>query len=165
MPTTNIMWIARVVIIFIYIKSIVHFKTLVSLRFWNSPIVFSFWIPRHLRVWLGIGTIWIKFRFNSSFSPLTFSKLRFWSFKKKTTKLPSKFCTCSSFDPQGQFWLSLHWRDTLREVPRFFFLPWGAKTATVAKFRGRFCSFFLGGQNRNFVKVRGWKLLLSLKFI
>ena len=32
--------------------------------------------------------------------------------------------------------------------------PWGAKTATVAKLRGRFCSFFfLGGQNRNFVKV------------
>jgi len=23
-----------------------------------------------------------------------------------------------------------------------FFLPWGAKTATVAKLRGLFCSFF-----------------------
>jgi len=31
-----------------------------------------------------------------------------------------------------------------------------------AKLRGRFCSFFLGGQNRNFVKVRRRKLLLSL---
>jgi len=31
-------------------------------------------------------------------------------------------------------------------VPRviflIFFLPWGAKTATVAKLRGLFCSFF-----------------------
>jgi len=42
------------------------------------------------------------------------------------------------------------------------FLPWGAKTATVAKLRGLFCSFFLGGQNRNFEKVRGLKLQLSL---
>jgi len=40
----------------------------------------------------------------------------------------------------------------------------GAKTATVAKLRGLFCSFFfLGGQNRNFEKVRGLKLQLSLK--
>jgi len=39
-----------------------------------------------------------------------------------------------------------------------------AKTATVAKLRGLFCSFFsLGGQNRNFEKVRGLKLQLSLK--
>jgi len=53
-------------------------------------------------------------------------------------------------------------------VPRaiFFilFLPWRAKTVTVAKFRGLFCSFFfLGGQNRNFEKVRRLKLQLSLK--
>jgi len=41
-------------------------------------------------------------------------------------------------------------------------LPWGAKTATVAKLRGRFYSFFLGGQNRKFVKVRRRKRLLSL---
>jgi len=39
----------------------------------------------------------------------------------------------------------------------------GAKTATVTKLKGWFCSFFLGGQNCNFVKVRGQKLLLSLK--
>jgi len=44
--------------------------------------------------------------------------------------------------------------------------PWEAKTATVAKLRGRFCSFFfLGGQNRNFVKVWRRKLLLSLEFL
>jgi len=42
-----------------------------------------------------------------------------------------------------------------------YFLPWGAKTSTVAKLRGLFCSFFLGGQNRNFEKVRGLKLQLS----
>jgi len=48
-------------------------------------------------------------------------------------------------------------------VPRvIFFLSWGAKTATVAKLKGRFCSFYLGGQNRNFEKVKGLKLLLSL---
>jgi hypothetical protein len=38
----------------------------------------------------------------------------------------------------------------------FFFLALGAKTATIAKLRGRFCSFFL---------LRGRKLLLSLYFI
>ena len=40
--------------------------------------------------------IWL----NCSFSPLTFSKLRFWPPKKKTTKQPPKFCTCGSFGPQ-----------------------------------------------------------------
>jgi len=44
-----------------------------------------------------------------------------------------------------------------------FFWPWGTKTATVAKLTGQFCSFFLEGQNLNFVKVRGQKLLLNLK--
>ena len=51
----------------------------------------------------------------------------------------------------------------------FFFTknwPWGAKTATVAKLRGRFCSFFISqGQNRKFVKVKGQKLLSSLQFL
>jgi len=43
-------------------------------------------------------------------------------------------------------------------------LALGAKTTTDTKLRGRFCSFFfIGGQNRNFGKVRGLKLLLSLK--
>jgi len=42
-------------------------------------------------------------------------------------------------------------------------LALGAKTATGVKLRGQFCSFFLlGSQNRNFGKVRGLKLLLSL---
>jgi len=36
---------------------------------------------------------------NCSFRPLTFTKLRFWPPKKKTTKLPPKFCNCSSFAP------------------------------------------------------------------
>jgi len=44
----------------------------------------------------------VFFRLNRSFSPLTFPKLRFWPPKKKTTKLPSKFCNCRSFGPQGQ---------------------------------------------------------------
>jgi len=39
-----------------------------------------------------------------------------------------------------------------------------AKTATVVKLMGRFCSFFfLEGQNRNFENVRGLKLLLNQK--
>jgi len=41
----------------------------------------------------------------------------------------------------------------------------GAKTVTVAKLRGLFCIFFLGDQNRNFEKVRGLKLQLSLIII
>jgi len=51
-------------------------------------------------------------------------------------------------------------------VPRvifYFFLALRAKTATDTKLRGRFV-VFLGGQNRNFVKVRGLKLQLSQKY-
>jgi len=45
-------------------------------------------------------------------------------------------------------------------------LALGAKTATCAKLRGQFCSFFfLRGQNHNFKKVKGLKLLLSLIFL
>ena len=82
----------------------------------------------------------IKYRLNSSFSLLTFPKLRFWPTKKKTTKSPPKFCICGIFGPQCQFWLGLRWRGTLREVARVIFFtknwPWEAKTATVAKLRG-----------------------------
>jgi len=39
----------------------------------------------------------------------------------------------------------------------------GAKTVTIAKLRDCFVFFFLRGQNRNFGKVRGLKLQLSLK--
>ena len=46
-----------------------------------------------------------------------------------------------------------------------FFLSWGTKTATVAKHRGLFCSFFFMVQNHNFGKVRGLKLQLSLILI
>jgi len=41
----------------------------------------------------------------------------------------------------------------------------GAKTATMQNLGDRFVVFSLGGQNRNFVKVRGLKLQLSLKKI
>jgi len=45
-------------------------------------------------------------------------------------------------------------------VPRviflFFFWPWGAKTATAAKLRGRFCSFFfLGAKIATLEKLGG----------
>ena len=44
--------------------------------------------------------LYIFFRLNSSFRPLTFTKLRFWPPKiKKTTEPPPKFCNCSSFGP------------------------------------------------------------------
>jgi hypothetical protein len=46
----------------------------------------------------------------------------------------------------------------------FFFLPWGPKLLQLQNLGGSFVVFFLGGQNRNFGKVRGRKLLLSLKF-
>jgi len=42
-----------------------------------------------------------KKKFNSSFRPLTFTKLQFWS-PKKTTKSSPKFCNCSSFGPPRQ---------------------------------------------------------------
>jgi len=104
--------------------------------------------PLHIHIfYFFLSSMILKFRFHCSFNPLTLSKLRFWPPKKKTTKQPRKFCTCGSFGPQGWCWLGLRWRGTLSEVPRvfflFFFLPWEAKTATVAKLRGLFCSFFL----------------------
>jgi len=36
--------------------------------------------------------------------------------------------------------------------------PWGPKLPQVQNLRGCFVVFFLGGQNRNFDKVRGLKL-------
>ena len=45
----------------------------------------------------------IKYRLNSSFSPLTFSKLRFWSPKKKTTKPPLSFAPVAVLAPKANF--------------------------------------------------------------
>jgi len=39
---------------------------------------------------------------------------------------------------------------------------WGPKLPQMKNLGGHFVVFFLGGQNRNFVKVRGLKLQLSL---
>jgi len=44
----------------------------------------------------------------------------------------------------------------------FFFGLGGPKMLQLQNLGGGFVVFFLGGQNRNFVKVRGRKLLLSL---
>jgi len=41
--------------------------------------------------------------------------------------------------------------------------PWGPKLPQMQNLGGCFVVFFLGGQNRNFEKVRGLKLQLSLK--
>jgi len=109
-----------------------------------------------------------NFRLNSSFRPLTFSKLRFWPPKKKSYKTPLSFALVAVLAPRP-----ILTRSTLTWHPKwgatcyflFFFWPRGAKTAAVAKPRGQFCSFFfLGAQNRNFVKVKGPKLLLSHNF-
>jgi len=40
--------------------------------------------------------------------------------------------------------------------------PWGPKLLQLQNLGGCFVVFFLGGQNRNFGKVRGLKLQLSL---
>jgi len=42
--------------------------------------------------------------------------------------------------------------------------PWGPKLPQVQNLGGSFVVIFLGGQNRNFGKVKGLKLLLSLFF-
>jgi len=51
----------------------------------------------------------------------------------------------------------------------FFILPKidfvGPKLLQLQNLGGGFVVFFLWGQNRNFVKVRGRKLLLNLKII
>jgi len=70
------------------------------------------------------------------------------------------------FWPQYQFWLGLRWRGTLSEVPRviflnFFFFAMGAKLLQMQNLGGRFEVFFLGGQNRNSVKVRGLKTAIK----
>jgi len=41
--------------------------------------------------------------------------------------------------------------------------PWGPKLLQLQNLGGCFVVFFLGGQNRNFGKVRGLKLQLNLK--
>jgi len=83
---------------------------------------------------------------NSSFSPLTFLKLRFWLSKKKTTKPPPKFGTCDNFGPKANFdsvYADMTPLMRCHVLFFLFFLPWGAKTATIAKFRGQFYNFFL----------------------
>ena len=39
---------------------------------------------------------------------------------------------------------------------------WGPKLSQMQNLGDRFVVFFLGGQNRNFIKVRGLKLQLNL---
>jgi len=57
-------------------------------------------------------------------------------------------------------------RDTSLRVPHqrrpSQYQPWGPKLLQLQNLGGCFVVFFLGGQNRNFGKVRGLKLQLSL---
>jgi len=108
------------------------------------------------------------FWLNSSFHPLTFTKLRFWPPKKKNYKMPPKFCNSSSFGPQDQFLVKKITHVTSLRVPRqrrpSQNWPWGPKLPQMQNLKGSFVVFFLGDQNHNFGKVRGLKLLLSLIF-
>jgi len=47
----------------------------------------------------------------------------------------------------------------------FIFLPWGAKTATVAKLRGLFCGFFLRGPKSQLWKSWGAKTAIKPNLI
>jgi len=88
----------------------------------------------------------ITFRFNSSFNPLTFLKLRFWPPKKKNYKTAP--CICGSFGPKANFDSV-----TLSEMPRVVFLflfftkigPWGPKLLQLQNLGGGFVVFFLRG--------------------
>jgi len=47
-------------------------------------------------------------------------------------------------------------------VPRvIIFLSWGPKLLQLQNLGGCFVDFFIGGQNRNFGKIRGLKLQLN----
>jgi len=103
-------------------------------------------------------------RLNSSFNPLTFTKLRFWLLKKKTTKRFLSFASVAVLPPKTKKIKKIT-RGTLSEVP-----PqrrpsqnwhWRPKLPQMQNVGGCFIVFFLGGQNYNFVKVKGLKLQLS----
>ena len=100
--------------------------------------------------------------------PLTFTKFRFLPLKKKkTTKPPPKFYNSSSFGPQGKKIKEIT-RGTSLRVPHQRRLsqnsPWGPKLPHVQNLGDDFV-VFLRSQNRNFEKVMGLKLLLSLILI
>jgi len=84
-----------------------------------------------------------NYRLNCSFKPLTFTKLRFWLPKKKTTKRPPKFCICNSFGPQGQKKITC---GTSLRVPRqrrpSQNCHWGPKLPQMQNLRGRFVVLF-----------------------
>ena len=54
--------------------------------------------------------LWIQYRLNYTFGPLSFPKLWFWSLKKTTLFRPLKFTLCCNFGPLAQFWQSQRWR-------------------------------------------------------
>jgi len=111
----------------------------------------------------------IIFRLNCNFNSLTFTKLRFWPLRKKLQNGPPKFCIYSSFGPQGQKKIKIITCGTslrvLRQRRPSQNWHWGSKLPQMQNLGSCFVVFFLGGQNRNFVKVRGLKLQLSLIFI
>ena len=122
-----------------------------------------------MRVWRGgegdERFWWVENRLNCSFSPLTFSKFQFWPLKKKKLQnSPLSFATVAVLAPQSKKKITC---GTSLRVPRqrrpSQYQFWGPKLLQLQNLGGCFVVFFLGGQNRNFGKVRGLKLQLSLE--
>jgi len=90
----------------------------------------------------------VKYRLNNSFGLLTFTKLRFWPPKKKTTKPLHKFCNCSSFGPPKAKKIKIT-RDISLRVSRqrrpSQNWPWGPKLPQVQNLGSGFVVIFLGG--------------------
>jgi len=86
--------------------------------------------------------------------------------KKKLQNSPLSFAIVAVLAPQGQKKIKKITRDTSLRVPRqrrlSQYQPWGPKLPQVQNLGDCFVVFFLGSQNRNFEKVRGLKLQLSL---
>jgi len=91
--------------------------------------------------------------------------LRFWPLKKKLQNGPLSFASVAVLAPPRPKNKKKITRGTSLRVSRQR-IPsqnwhWEPKLPQMQNLRGRFVVFFLGGQNRNFVKVKGLKLQLS----
>jgi hypothetical protein len=104
---------SQIISLFLFCRSSYHFIQQINTSIKYDHILlpkFIFNYHSEMNFWYQKTWIFLRFkkhginnfRFNSSFRSLTFTMLRFWPHKKKTTKPPSKFCNCSNFGPQGK---------------------------------------------------------------
>ena len=107
-----------------------------------------------------------KLRLNCSFYPLTFTKLRFWSLKKKLQNDPLSFASVVVLAPKGKKKIKKITRDTSLRVSRqrrpsqnWY---WGPKLPQMQNLENHFVVFFRD-LNRNFAKVRGVKTVIKPK--